>query len=105
MNIKTIALCAATALAGSSCPAPAHADETPFGYIYTTESIPKGHWEYEQWNTVRTGKAAGSYTSFDLRNEMEYGVSDNFSAAFYVNSSYLHTKNVPDPDDATQNLE
>jgi len=89
----------------SICLSVVRADETPFGYIYTTESMPKGHWEYEQWNTLRTGKAAGSYTAFDLKNELEYGFTDRFQASLYLNSSYLHTKNVPDPDDATVTLE
>ena len=86
-------------------PSPARADETPFGYVYTTDSIRKGEWEYEQWNTVRTGKAAGSYTSIDFLNEFEHGFTDNFSGAFYLHSSYLHSRNVPDPDDATKNLD
>ena len=81
------------------------ADEPPFGYIYTTDSLPKGEWEYEQWNTVRTGKAAGSYTSFDFRNEFEHGFTDNFSGSFLLHSSYLHTRSVPDPDDPTLNLD
>jgi uncharacterized protein DUF6662 len=81
------------------------ADESPFGYIYTAESMPKGHWEYEQWNTARTGKAAGSYAAFDLRNELEYGFTDRFQASLYINSSYLHSKDVPDPDDATLKLD
>ena len=73
----------------------AHADDSPFGYIYTADLLPKGQWEYEQWNTIRTGKASGSYTSFDLSNEIEYGVSDSFSSAFYLHSSYLSTRDVP----------
>src|ERR1017187_10458750 len=40
----------------------ARADETPFGYVYTTDSLPQGKWEYEQWNTVRTKKPQGTYT-------------------------------------------
>ena len=82
----------------------ARADESPFGYLYTTDTLPKGHWEYEQWNTLRIGKAEGSYSAFDLRNEMEYGFTDRFSASLYVNSSYLYTNNVPNPDESDENL-
>jgi len=89
-----------TAAAGSV----ARADEALFGYVYTTDPLPKGHWEYEQWNTLRTGKAQGYYTAFDLRNELEYGFTENFTAAFYLNSSYLNMKGVPDPEDTTQLL-
>jgi hypothetical protein len=80
------------------------ADETPFGYLYTTDLLPKGEWEYEQWNTVRTRKTSGSYTSIDFLNEFEHGFTDNFSGSFYLHSSYLHSHNVPDPDDPTMNL-
>src|SRR6266480_4914505 len=93
--IMSIALTAVSAVA----------DEPPFGYIYTTDSIRKGEWEYEQWNTLRTGKAAGSYTSIDFLNEFEHGFTDDFSGAFYLHSSYLHTRAVPDPDDSTVNLD
>src|SRR5438105_2470447 len=33
------------------------ADESPFNYIYAADSMPKGTWEYEQWHTLRAGKA------------------------------------------------
>jgi len=82
----------------------ARADETPFGYIYTTDSLPKGKWEYEQWNSLRAGKASGSYTAFDLRNEWEYGMTDRLQASLYINSSYLHTQDVPNLDDTTKEL-
>jgi hypothetical protein len=84
---------------------PLHADESPFGYIYTADSLPKGHWEYEQWNTVRTGKPQGTYTSLDILNEAEYGFTDSFSGSFYLHSSLLHTHNALDPDDPTQTLD
>lgn len=82
----------------------AHADETPFAYTYTTETLPQGHWEYEQWNTIRAGKASGGYTSFDLDQEIEHGFTDHFQASFYLHSSFLHTHNTPDPDDASTSL-
>jgi len=37
-----------------SCPWPARADDSPFAYTYTTDSLPKGAWEYEQWNYLGT---------------------------------------------------
>lgn len=91
-------------LLGAGIGPSARADETPFGFIYTAESMPRGHWEYEQWNTLRAGKASGSYQAFDLKNEWEYGFTDRFQASLYINSSYLHTKDVPDPDQAGVNL-
>ncbi len=98
--VISLIVLAAAALAPS-----AQADETPFGYLYTTDSLPKGEWEYEQWNTVRAGKAAGSYTSIDFANEFEHGFTDDISGSFYLHSSYLHTHNVPNPDDPAVNLD
>src|SRR5689334_16340911 len=83
-------------LVGGSLPRPARADEALFGYVYTADTLPKGKWEYEQWNTVRAGKTRGSYTAFDLRNELEHGFTDRFTASFYLNSAFHHIHNVPD---------
>jgi hypothetical protein len=82
----------------------AKADEALFGYIYTTDSIPAGHWEYEQIHTVRHGKARGVYGAVDLRNEIEYGVTDRFSAAVYLNSSFLRTAHAYDAEDPSIDL-
>ncbi len=82
----------------------AHASEGYFGYVYTLDTTPADHWEYEQKQTMRTGKARGSYTAVDLRNEFEYGVTDKFQAAFYINSSYNYLKNIYLPEDISNNL-
>ena len=82
----------------------AHADESLFGYIYTTDSLPKGAWEAEHHTTLRSGKARGFYRSFDLREEIEYGVTDNFSASLYLNSSWLAMDGVYSAEDVSQNL-
>jgi hypothetical protein len=81
------------------------ADDSPFAYTYTTDSLPKGAWEYEQWNTLHSGKAAGTYQSFALDQEIEHGFTDNFQASFYLHSSYLYTHDTPNPDDTSTNLE
>jgi hypothetical protein len=102
-TMKTAAACLALILV-PLVSAAARADEALFGYVYTADTLPKGKWEYEQWNTVRTGKSAGSYTAFDLRNELEHGFTDRFSASFYLNSMYHYVHNVPDDEDTTANL-
>lgn len=79
----------------------AWAGETMFGYLYTTDTEPAGHWEYEQVHTLRTGKAQGEYTALDLRNEFEYGVTDAFQASVYINSSYLATHDSYDMEDVS----
>src|SRR5438309_96531 len=88
----------------SLLPVRVFASEAFFGYLYTTETTPGGNWEYEQTQTLRSGKARGSYTGLDMRNEFEYGVSGNFQAAFYVNSSYIDARNQYNPDDVSEDL-
>lgn len=64
---------------------PAGADEPLFGYIYTTDLQPRGTFELEQWMTAGLEKSQGDYKRFFQREELEYGVADNFQLAFYVN--------------------
>ena len=65
---------------------PAHAGESPFGYVYTTDTHPKGSLEVEQWITSRTGKLNGNYRLGQYRTELEYGVTDRFQASIYWNT-------------------
>ena len=80
------------------------ASEGYFGYLYTTDTTPANNWEYEQKQTLRIGKARGTYTAVDLRSEFEYGVTDKFQAAFYLNSSYNYMQNQYDPENISANL-
>jgi hypothetical protein len=82
----------------------ARASEGMFSYTYTTDTTPAGNWEYEQKQILRTGKARGSYTAVDLRNEMEYGITDRLQGSLYLNSSYNYMKNQYDPDNVSMNL-
>lgn len=82
--------------------ASAHADETYFGYSYGTETLPKGSWEFENWVTWRTSKGEGSYNALDLRHEIEYGVTDRFQAALYLNERYHAIDGVGSPADRNQ---
>jgi hypothetical protein len=66
----------------------AHADENLFGYSYGTETLPHGARELYSWTTWRTGKGQGSYDALDLRQEIEYGVSDRFQASLYLSERY-----------------
>jgi opacity protein-like surface antigen len=58
-----------------------HADENYFGYSFGAETLPKGKWELYSWTTGRFGKGTGSYSGFDLKQEVEYGVTDRFQIA------------------------
>ena len=65
-------------------------DEAIFAWTYTTDLIPKGQWEFEQWMTPRWEKEHGSYSVIDFREELEYGVTDNFQIALYLNHHYVN---------------
>jgi len=68
----------------------ARADEPLFGYVYTTDLQPRGKWEFEQWITDREGQAFGHFHHLDMSSEVEYGVTDNFQVAGYLNYMYAN---------------
>ncbi len=80
-------------VAGSLCAESGRADEKRFTYSYEPETLPAGAWEFEQWVTLRTQRTkAGdvkqqNYNKWELREELEYGVTDNYSVSLYLNSS------------------
>ncbi len=81
-----------------------YASEGLFGYIYTAETTPAQNWEYEQKQTFRSGKARGNYSSLDLRNEIEYGITDRLQSALYLNSSYNNRANQYNTEDVSKDL-
>jgi hypothetical protein len=89
--MKTCSRIVTGALATGLCLAVARADEKRFTYTYEPEVLPKGGMEFEQWVTLRTQKTAGgevqqdNYNLWELREELEYGVTDNYSLSFYLN--------------------
>lgn len=64
----------------------AAADERLFGYVFTTDTMPHGKLEQQNWLTTRLGKARGDYQLYQLSNGIDYGVTDAFQAALYVDS-------------------
>ena len=76
-----------------------HAGEGLFSRAYTTETVPEGHYEFEETTRWRTHRSFGSYSAVDLKSEFEYGVRDNFQMAFYVNALYLDANKAPDDND------
>ena len=80
-------------LAGGLCLAHARADERRFTYSYEPETMPQGGMEFEQWVTLRTQRTQGSqvkqgnYNRWELREELEYGLTDNYSVSLYLNAA------------------
>jgi hypothetical protein len=67
---------------------PSQAEESQFGYVYTTDLLPKGAKELEQWATWRHQKIAGYFDQIDARTELEYGLADNLQTAIYANYAW-----------------
>ncbi len=65
----------------------AQANERRFSNVYESGVLPKGAREIEIWNTYRTGRNY-YYRRFDQRIEYEFGITDNFMGALYLNNSY-----------------
>lgn len=57
---------------------------------YQSSVQPKGGFDIEFWNTLHTGRDY-FYTRLDQRLEFEYGVTDKFQSAFYLNASHAAT--------------
>jgi len=78
------------ALLAIGCGLPAlQADERRFTYVYEPETLPAGALEFENWVTLRAGRnetvGQENYNRWDLRQEIEYGVTDWYTAALYLN--------------------
>lgn len=83
---KPLAAAFALAIISALVPPPADAGESPFGYIYTTDTHPKGEAEVEQWATFSKGKMQGDYRLEQYRTELEYGATDRFQVSLYLNT-------------------
>jgi hypothetical protein len=68
----------------------AQATDRLFTYTYEPEGMPKGAAEFEQWITLRSQRTKDvgqeNYNRWDLREEFEYGVTDNYTIDFYINT-------------------
>lgn len=73
---------------------PAAADESLLNYVKGAEVQPRNTWQLYQWVTQRRDKGIGHYAANDYRTELEYGVTDRFSAALYVLGQGIDTKGI-----------
>jgi hypothetical protein len=78
-------------VAASFCVATTRADERRFTYVYEPETLPAGAMEFENWVTLRSQKSAAAgaenFNRWDLRQELEYGVSDRYTVSLYLNET------------------
>jgi hypothetical protein len=75
---------AAAALLAVVVAAPALASERTLTWEYDTNVLPWGSKELELWTTGRFGHPEG-YSAFDNREELEFGLGDNWQTSLYVN--------------------
>ena len=75
---------AALALLLGSLWASALADEGLLGYVKGAEVMPKGAIELDQSLTYRGDKGRGDYDAWNSATEIEYGVTDRFTASAYL---------------------
>lgn len=87
MKIRHLLAAAALAI-----PAAAHADEPLFGFVYTTDLLPKGRSEAEQWITLREGRANGDFHLVQTRTELSHGVANNLQLSAYLDLAYAKVK-------------
>lgn len=64
------------------------AEESQFAFVYTTDLLPKGAKEVEQWMTWRHQKVGGTYDQVEGRTEIEYGLTDRLQVALYANYAW-----------------
>lgn len=75
----------------------AAAGDSPFGYVYTTDTHQKGKREFEQWITHRQGQSQGDFDVWQGRSEIEYGVTDALQTSIYLNYGSVNAfRNRPD---------
>jgi hypothetical protein len=68
----------------------AYADEPLFGYIYATDTLPRGKVEIEHWDTLREGRSQGDFHVLQDRTEVSYGVTDTLQLSGYMNLAYAN---------------
>lgn len=101
-RVVLVGLAAAwVALAGKNL----HADVRPFVFSYEATTMPAGGFEYEQWVTWKASKDTDSdFDRLDFRHELEWGVTDHFQLAFYVDWRYQDGHSVSDDGESFQDL-
>ena len=83
---------AALALLLGSLWASALADEGLLGYVKGAEVMPKGAIELDQSLTYRGDKGRGDYDAWNSATEIEYGVTDRFTASAYLKLQAIDTE-------------
>ena len=84
---------AALAVAGAALAPAAQASEQPFAYSYLSETLPAKALEFEQTTSYRSKKSEGSYTLWQSRTSIEYGITDRWTLSLYLNNYSVVAEN------------
>lgn len=85
-------LLAAAILVGLGAASPALADKSPFAGLYTTDTLPAGAAELEQWLTWKHGRPGQSYDKLEARSEYEYGVTSDLQLGGYLSFEWSRVR-------------
>jgi hypothetical protein len=83
-HLRKAATFAAACVAGLAVSTTAQADEPLLGFLYTTDLLPKGGMEVEQWFTWKHKKAGGIFDLVEGQSEFSYGVSESLQVSGYL---------------------
>jgi hypothetical protein len=72
------------------------AGESYFSRVYSTDTIPKNHFEIKQSLRYRNDRNSGAYSAFDGRSEFEYGLQGDSQLSVVVNTGSLNASKTPD---------
>jgi hypothetical protein len=62
----------------------AYAGESQFGFVTTTDLLPQGDKEIEQWLTWRTDQVGGQFNLIDSQTGVQYGITSKFQVSLYA---------------------
>ena len=78
----------------------AQADERTFTYVYEANVLKQGQAEFEQYITNQNGKEDGDYSQWNFRTALEYGVTERYMTALYLNIDSTRSDGVTGVDQA-----
>lgn len=81
-------VCAALVALATAGAARADEDDQPFVTLHTTELEEPGGLELENWFFFDSGHAHAAFTGFKNKNELEYGIAENWQGSLYLSYSY-----------------
>jgi len=96
--MKIVKLCVLGLISVGVIAANASADERFFTYSYEANVLPEGDLEFEQSITNQSGKEDGDYSEWNFRSELEYGVTQHYMTALYLNWDSIRSEGVEGED-------